>query len=96
MAKINPLITARTECNKLRIEEYGLGIAGEPINLSDITAEIVAVTKNTHVLLLEDFSTGMGPLLNESHICKNAVFNDITIEESTDLGRFHYAFNAKI
>ena len=96
LAKINPLITARTDRNKLRIEEYGLGIAGKPINLSDITAEIVAVTKNTHVLLLEDFSTGMGPLLNESHISKNAVFNDITIEESTDLGRFHYAFNAKI
>ena len=64
--------------------------------MSDITAEIVAATKHTHVLLLEDFSTGMGPLLTESHICKDAVFNDITIEESTDLGRFHYAFNAKI
>ena len=64
LAKLSPKDVDYSNRDLLRIDEYGLGVAGKPINLSVYASEIVAGTKNTHVLLLEDFSTGMRSILD--------------------------------
>ena len=54
------------------VPEYGLTQQGDPICLSEYANDILNENQNTHIVLCEDFSTGMGPALIQSYLSPDA------------------------
>ena len=81
--------------NSIYLPEYAITKNGDPICLSEYASQIVAETDLSHVILIEDFSTGMGPLLKETHINVNAIFDELILRKHPERSRLQYAFNAK-
>ena len=77
------------------VPEYGITEKGEPICLSEYASQIIAESAHAYILLVEDFSTGMGPQLTDAHISPDAVFNELVLTQRPGRTRLSYAFNAK-
>ena len=78
------------------MKEFVLTVLGEPVNLSEYATLIVSKTQNVHVILIEDFSTGMGPLLKEHHIKSDSNFHELNLEDRNGRERLSYLFNVKV
>ena len=76
------------------VPEYALTEKGEPICLSEYASQIIAESAHSYILLIEDFSTGMGPQLKDSHISPDAVFDELVLTQRPGRTRLSYAFNA--
>ena len=78
------------------MKEFALTVLGEPVNLSEYATHIVSKTKNVHVMLIEDFSSGMGPLLKEKHVKADSEFHELNLEDRSGRERLSYLFNVKV
>ena len=77
------------------MQEYALTQQGDPICLSEYATDIVGTNTNTHLVLLEDFSSGSHSMLGKDHVNPNAEFNEFVLKSREGRSRLSYALNIK-
>ena len=63
--------------------------------MNEYATDILASSKNIHIVLTEDFSFGMCLSLNESHVNPDAEFDELLLESRESRSRLSYIFRMK-
>ena len=75
------------------VREYALTPQGDPICLSEYACLILNNNENTHLVLIEDYSSAMGPALKLSHINESATFDELKLDRREGRNRLIYIYN---